>query len=131
MEDNEYIPDAKLDEIRQDAQGEVWAALRNRYSFPLTRKSSFLRRVVLDLCVGLLFVNEYGSQVENIALDGYRKLEDAREKLAKLASGDYTLYDEIEDEDNTLSTRDTISFYPDNTAEDEDEDIIFRIDDEF
>ena len=129
--DNYNIPDTRLDEIRQDAQGEVWAALRNRYTFPITRKSSFLRRIVVDMCVGLLYINEYGSQVENVALNGYEKLKEARGKLGKLASGEYTLYDEVEDEDNALSTRDTISFYPDNTTEDEDDERMFSIGDEF
>ena len=126
-EDNFYISDSRIDEIRQDTQGEIWAALRKRYSFPITKNSSFLRRIVIDMAVGLLFIDEYGMDVQNVAKDGYKRLEDARVRLMKLAEGEYTLYDESEEEDQTLSTRDTVDFYPDDSTEDEDDDRVFSM----
>lgn len=118
-QDNFYISDSRIDEARQEAQGEVWASLRKRYSFPITKNSSFLRRIVIDMAVGLLYIDEYGADVQNVALDGYKKIEDARERLMKIAEGEYTLYDESEDEDQTLSTRDTVVFYPDETTDED------------
>lgn len=129
--DNYNIPDSVIDEARQDAQGEVWAALREKYTFPITRKSSFLRRIVVDMAVGILFTNEYGKEVQNIAVDGYAKQEDARKRLDKLASGLYTLYDEIEEEDQASSDRGSVKFYPDDSTEDEDDERIFSIGDKF
>lgn len=115
-QDNYYISNARIDEVRQQVQGEVWASLRNRYTFPLTRSSSFLQRIVVDLAVGYLFIDEYGQRVQNIALDGNKRLADARALLQGLAGGSYTLYDESTGEDQSLSPGDTIKFYPDNTT---------------
>lgn len=118
-QDNYYVPDSRIDEARQQAQGEVWAMLRNKYTFPLTRNSKFLERIVIDMAVGFLFIDEYGLDVQNVAKDGYKKIEDARIKLTQLAQGVYTLYDETEDEDQELSSRGTVSFYPDATTDED------------
>ena len=131
FEDNYNIPDSVIDEVRQEAQGEVWAALHKRYTFPITRKSSFLRRIVIDMAVGMLLLDEYGSEVENVAKDGYKKIEDARKRLGKLADGTYSLYDEEEDETQSQSERGTVDFYPDNTTEGEDDERIFSMGDKF
>lgn len=129
--DNFAISDARIDEARVEAQGEVWAALHRKYTFPLTRKSSFLRRIVTDLAVGWLFIGEYGAEVQNMARDGYKRLEDARVRLDKLAKGFYTLYDEEEEEEQTLADRGTISFYPDDSTEDTDSERMFSVEDKF
>ena len=131
FEDNFHLSDSKIDEIRQDAQGEVWAALRKKYTFPITKKSSFLRRIVIDLSVGMLYLDEYGTEVQNVALDGEKKCESARKRLDKLATGKYTLYDEVEEENQGTAEVGTPSFYPDDTTEDEDDERIFEIGMEF
>ena len=118
-QDNYYVPDSRLDEARQQAQGEVWASLRKKYTFPLTRNSRFLERIVIDMAVGYLFIDEYGKDVQNVALDGYRRIEEARERLDQIATGAYTLYDEIEDEDQSLSSTGTVGFYPDATTDED------------
>jgi phage gp36-like protein len=121
-QDNPYIPDSRIDEARTTAQGEVWSALRKRYSFPLTKHSGYLERIVIDMAVGYLYIDEYGKNVENVALDGYKKIEDARKRLEGLAKGDMVLYDESTGEDQTLSATDTVKFYPDNSTGSEDAD---------
>jgi phage gp36-like protein len=131
FKENYAIPDSRIDEARQDAQGEVWSALHMRYTFPLTRNSSFLRKIAEDLAVGLLFIDEYGLEVQNVAKDGYKRLEDARSRLDKLAKGIYTLYDEAEDEVQAQADRGTVSFYPDDSTEGEDDERIFAIGDKF
>jgi len=120
-QDNAYVSNARIDEARQQVQGEVWASLRSRYTFPLTRNSSFLQRIVVDMAVGYLFIDEYGQRVQNVALDGNKRLADARVLLRGLASGSFTLYDEVLETDQALSSTDTIKFYPDDTT-DEDND---------
>lgn len=115
-QDNYYISNPRIDEVRQQVQGEVWAALRNRYTFPLTRNSGFLQRIVVDMSVGYLFIDEYGQRVQNVALDGNKRLSDARTLLQGLAEGSYTLYDDVLGTDQPLSPRDTIKFYPDDTT---------------
>ena len=79
------------------------------------------------MTVGTLFIDEYGLDVQNVAKDGYKRLEDARVRLLKLAEGEYTLYDESEEEDQALSTRDTIDFYPDNSTDGEDDERVFKM----
>lgn len=120
-QDNYYVSDSRIDEARQQAQGEVWATLRNKYTFPLTRNSKFLERIVIDMAVGFLFIDEYGLDVQNVAKDGYKRLEDARIKLNQLAEGVYVLYDEEEGSDQALSSRGTVGFYPDDNTENDDE----------
>jgi hypothetical protein len=126
-QDNFYVTDPRIDEARQQAQGEVWASLRKRYTFPLTRSSNYLERIVVDMSVGFLFIDEYGINVQNVALDGYKRLEGARKKLEELATGTKTLYDESTGEDQGLSSRDTVAFYPDNSTDNEDDERIFSI----
>lgn len=126
-QDNSYISNARIDEVRQQVQGEVWAALRMRYTFPLTRNSSYLQRIVVDMAVGYLFIDEYGQNVQNVALDGAKRLADARLRLQSLAKGDATLYDEVLETEQALNSGDTVKFYPDastdadNDPENEDE----------
>jgi len=125
--DNFYVPNSQIDTARQDAQGEIWAALRKIYTFPLTKYSSFLTRVVVDMAVGYLFIDEYGLDVQNVAKDGYKRLETARGMLQKLVDKDYVLYDEDEEEDQALSETGTPSFYPDDSTEDEDDERVFSM----
>lgn len=126
-EDNFYVPDPRIDEARSDAQGEVFSALRKIYTFPLTKYSSFLTRIVVDMAVGYLLIDEYGMDVQNVALDGYKRLEEARARLAKLVSKEYVLYDEDEDSDQAISDTGTPSFYPDDSTEDEDDERVFSM----
>jgi len=116
-QDNAYISNARIDEVRQMVQGEVWAMLRSKYTFPLTRNSGFLQRIVVDMCVGYLFIDEYGQRVQNIALDGNKRLADARLLLKGLADGTYTLYDESTETDQALTSTATIKFYPDDSTD--------------
>ena len=94
-QDNNYVSNPRIDEVRQQVQGEVWASLHSRYAFPLTRNSSYLQRIVVDMAVGYLFIDEYGQNVQNVALDGMKRLTDARVRLESLASGSSVLYDEV------------------------------------
>jgi len=73
------------------------------------------------MAVGFLFIDEYGLDVQNVAKDGYKRLEDARIKLNQLAEGVYVLYDEEEGSDQALSSRGTVGFYPDDNTENDDE----------
>lgn len=116
-QDNIYVSDVRLDEARQQAQGEVWASLRRKYTFPLTKYSSFLERIVIDMAVGYLFIDEYGMDVQNVALDGYKRLEDAKIRLDRLRTGEMTLYDESTGEKQTLTAVDTIKYYPDASTD--------------
>ena len=79
------------------------------------------------MAVGYLFIDEYGLDVQNVAKDGYKRLESARGMLMKLVSKEYVLYDEDEEEDQALSEGATPSFYPDDSTEDEDDERIFNI----
>jgi hypothetical protein len=115
-QDNPYISNSRIDEVRQQVQGEVWSRLHNRYSFPLTRNSSFLQKIVVDMSVGYLFLDEYGQGVQNVALDGQKRLDDARARLEELATGAVDLYDEVTLEQQTLNPEDTIKFYPDDST---------------
>ena len=125
--DNFYVADPRIDTARQDSQGEAWAALRKIYTFPLTKYSSFLTRIIVDMAVGYLFIDEYGLDVQNVAKDGYKRLESARGMLLKLVSKEYVLYDEDEEEDQALSEGATPSFYPDDSTEDEDDERVFSV----
>lgn len=126
-EDNFYVSDTRIDEARSDAQGEIFAALRKIYTFPLTKYSSYLTRIVVDMAVGYLFIDEYGMDVENVAKDGYRRLDEARARLEKLTNKEYVLYDEDEDSDQAQSETESPSYYPDDTTEDEDDERVFSM----
>jgi phage gp36-like protein len=126
-QDNIYVTDAMLGQARSDAQGEIFSALRKVYTFPLTRNSSYLSRIAVDMAVGFLFIDEYGMDVQNVAKDGYRRIEDSRERLMKLSTKEYMLYDEDEDTDQGVSQVDTPSYYPDDSTEDEEDDRVFSM----
>jgi hypothetical protein len=79
------------------------------------------------MAVGYLFIDEYGMDVQNVALDGYKRLEEARGRLQKLIDKEYVLYDEDEDSDQATSDVGTPSFYPDDTTEDEDDERVFSM----
>jgi hypothetical protein len=120
-QDNPYVSNSRIDEVRQQVQGEVWAKLHNRYVFPLTRNSSFLQKIVVDMTVGYLFLDEYGQGVQNAALDGQKRLDDARSRLEQLANGGVDLYDEVTLTEQTFNPSDTIKYYPDDSTLEENE----------
>jgi len=131
FKENYKIEDSFIDQYRQDAQGEVWAALRTRYTFPLTKNSSFLRNIVRDMAVASIWIDQYsGNDVKVKSAEN--RLADARKRLGKLASGDYMLYDETNDEDQTETGRGGgLSYFPDENTEDTDDERIFKLSDEF
>jgi hypothetical protein len=129
--DNYNIDDAFLDQYRQEAQGEVWAALRKRYTFPLTKYSSFLRNIVRDLAVGSLWLDQYSGNANKIDL-AWKKIDSARGRLGKLADGTYILYDEDEEADQTETGKGGgLSSFPDDNTDDTDDERIFKLDDDY
>lgn len=131
FKENYSIEDSYIDQYRQDAQGEVWAALRKRYTFPLTKNSSFLRNIVRDLAVGFIWLDQYSGNAEKVKASESR-IAEARKRLNGLADGTYILYDETEDEDQTETGKGGgLSFYPDDTTEDTDDERIFKLQDEY
>ena len=131
FKENYSIEDSYIDQYRQDAQGEVWAALRKRYTFPLTKNSSFLRNIVRDMVVGFIWLDQYsGNDVKVKSAE--RRISEARVRLNGLAEGTYILYDETEDEDQTETGKGSgLSFYPDENTDDTDDERIFELKDEF
>jgi hypothetical protein len=129
--ENYSIEDSYIDQYRQDAQGEVWAALRKRYSFPLTKNSSFLRNIVRDLAVGFIWLDQYsGNDIKVKSAE--RRISEARERLNGLAEGTYILYDEDGDADQTETGKGGgLSFYPDENTDGTDDERIFELKDEF
>lgn len=131
FKENWSIEDSYIDQYRQDAQGEVWAALRTRYTFPLTKYSSFLRNIVRDLAVGFIWLDQYaGNQVKIASAE--ERIKSARERLNGLANGTYTLYDEDTATDQVETGKGGgLSYYPDDTTEDTDDERMFKLSDEF
>ena len=131
FKENYSIEDSYIDQYRQDAQGEVWAALRNRYVFPLTKNSSFLRNIVRDLAVGFIWLDQYAGNADKVKASEDR-IAKARKRLNGLADGTYILYDETEDADQTETGRGGgLSFFPDGNTEDTNDERIFKLQDEF
>ncbi len=129
--ENYTIEDGYIDQYRQDAQGEVWAALRTRYQFPLTKNSSFLRNIVRDLAVGFIWQDQYAGNAEKIRSAEIR-ISEARKRLKGLATGLYQLYDEDAGTDQEETGKGGgLSFYPDTTTDDTDDERIFELKDEF
>jgi phage gp36-like protein len=131
FDDNYYIDDAYLDQYRQDAQGEVWASLRKRYEFPLTKNSSLLRNIVKDLAVGFIWLDQYSGNREKVDL-AMTRIKSARERLSKLAEGVYILYDESDKVEQTETGKGGgLSSFPDDNTEDTDDERIFKLNDEY
>ena len=131
FKENYSIEDSYIDQYRQDAQGEVWAALRNRYTFPLTKHSSFLRNIVRDLAVAFIWLDQYAGNAEKVKSAENRQ-EAARKRLDGLADGKYILYDEDADADQAETGRGGgLSYYPDDNTEDTDDERMFELQDEF
>jgi hypothetical protein len=131
FKENWSIEDSYIDQYRQDAQGEVWAALRVRYSFPLTKNSSFLRNIVRDMAVGFIWLDQYAGNPTKIA-SAEQRLKEARERLNGLAIGTYTLYDEDTATDQAETGKGGgLSYYPDASTADTDDDRLFELKDEF
>jgi len=131
FKENYSIEDSYIDQYRQDAQGEVWAALRKRYTFPLTKNSAFLRNIVRDLAVGFIWLDQFSGNADKVKSSESR-IAEARKRLNGLADGTYILYDETEDEDQEETGKGGgLSFYPDDTTEDTDDERIFQLQDEF
>jgi len=129
--ENFSIEDSYIDQYRQDAQGEVWAALRNRYTFPLTKYSSFLRNIVRDLSVGFIWLDQYAGNAVKIK-SAEERIASARERLKGLASGLYQLYDEDTATDQAETGRGGgLSYFPDGTTDDTDDERIFTLSEEF
>lgn len=131
FKDNYAIEDSYIDQYRQDAQGEVWAALRKRYTFPLTKNSAFLRNIVRDLAVSFIWMDQYAGNPEKVR-SAEARAESARLRLQGLADGTYILYDETEDEDQAETGEGGgVSYYPDENTDDTDDERIFKLSDEF
>jgi len=131
FKENWSIEDSYIDQYRQDAQGEVWAALRVRYTFPLTKYSSFLRNIVRDLSVGFIWLDQYAGNAIKVN-SAEERIKDARIRLRGLADGTYTLYDEDEGADQAETGKGGgLSYYPDDTTEDTDDERIFELKDKF
>jgi hypothetical protein len=131
FKENYAIEDNYLDQYRQDAQGEIWAALRLRYQFPLTKNSSFLRNIVRDLAVGMIWMDQYSGNSEKIRV-GLERMKEARGRLKGLANGTYTLYDEALDVEQTETGKGGgLSFFPDENTEDTDDERIFTLNQKF
>lgn len=129
--ENFSIEDSYIDQYRQDAQGEAWAALRTRYTFPLTKNSSFLRNIVRDLAVGFIWLDQYSGNAEKVK-SAEDRIASARKRLEGLASGIYTLYDEDTETDQTETGRGGgLSYFPDDDTDDTDDERIFKLSDEF
>jgi len=131
FKENYSIEDSYLDQYRQDAQGEAWAALRVRYTFPLTKNSSFLRNIVRDLSVGFIWLDQYaGNAVKTKTAED--RIKSARERLNGLATGLYTLYDEDTATDQVETGKGGgLSFFPDQNTDDTDDERIFKLSNEF
>lgn len=131
FKENYQIEDSYLDQYRQDAQGEVWAALRIRYTFPLTKNSSFLRNIVRDMAVASIWLDQYSGNDTKVK-SAEKRLEDARKRLSLLAKGVYTLYDETNDTDQIETGRGGgLSYFPDENTDDTDDERIFKLIDKF
>lgn len=131
FKENYSIEDSYLDQYRQDAQGEVWAALRVRYSFPLTKNSSFLRNIVRDLAVGFIWLDQYSGNAIKVK-SAEDRIASARERLKGLAEGLYTLYDEDTATDQTETGKGGgLSFFPDENTDDTDDERMFELHQEF
>lgn len=131
FKENYSIEDSYIDQYRQDAQGEVWAALRNRYQFPLTKYSSFLKNIVRDMAVGFIWLDQYDGNVAKVG-SAEKRIASARLRLKGLADGTYILYDEVEGEDQTETGRGGgLSYFPDENTDDTDDERIFKLSDDF
>jgi len=131
FKENYSIEDSYIDQYRQDAQGEVWAALRNRYQFPLTKYSSFLRNIVRDLAVAFIWLDQYAGNTEKIR-SAEERARASRGRLRGLADGTFILYDEDTDSDQAETGRGGgLSYFPDENTDDTDDERIFKLADEF
>ena len=127
FKNNYFIEDGFIDQYRQEVQGEIWAALRNRYQFPLTKYSSFLTNIVKDLAVGAIWLDQYSGNADKVK-EASDRIKDARERLDKLANGTYILYDEDAGEDQTETGRGGgLSYFPDENTDDTDDERIFTL----
>ena len=129
--ENYSVEDSYLDQYRQDAQGEVWAALRLRYTFPLTKASSFLRNIVRDLAVGFIWLDQYSGNAVKVK-SAEERAANARKRLSGLADGTYILYDEDTATDQAETGRGGgLSYFPDENTDDTDDERIFTMHDEY
>ena len=131
FKDNYKIEDSFLDEYRQEAQGKVFAALRTRYTFPLTKNSSLLRNIVKDLAVGAIWLDQFASNPDKVKTAQY-KINEATKLLKGLADATYTLYDEtLETENAENAGGGGLSFFPDENTEDTDDERMFKLSDKY
>ncbi|MCK5020756.1 MAG: DUF1320 family protein [Candidatus Peribacteraceae bacterium] len=131
FKENYSVEDSYIDQYRQDAQGEVWAALRKRYQFPLTKHSAFLRNIVRDLSVAMIWLDQYSGNAEKVRSAEARSVS-ARKRLAGLADGTYILYDEDTETDQIETGKGGgLSYFPDENTEDTDDERIFELQDEY
>ena len=129
--ENYSLEDSYIDQYRQDAQGEVWAALRLRYTFPLTKSSSFLRNIVRDMAVGFIWLDQYSGNAVKVK-SAEERIADARKRLSGLADGTYILYDEDTATDQAETGRGGgLSYFPDENTDDTDDKRIFTMHDEY
>ena len=105
--------------------------MRIRYTFPLTKNSSFLRNIIRDLAVGFIWLDQYAGNAEKVR-SAENRIREARARLIKLANGTYTLYDEDTASDQVeTSAGSGLSYFPDGTTEDTDDERIFKLSDKF
>jgi len=131
FKENYSIEDSYIDQYRQDAQGDVWAALRKRYTFPLTKNSSFLQNIVRDLAVGFIWIDQYSGNATKVAA-AQERIKQARARLKGLAEGSYTLYDETNDEvQDETDDGAGLGFFPNGATDDTDDERMFQLQDEF
>jgi len=131
FKENYSIEDSYIDQYRQDAQGEVWAALRLRYTFPITKSSSFLRNIVRDMAVGFIWLDQYSGNAVKVR-SAEDRIADARKRLSGLADGTYILYDEDTEKDQVETGKGGgLSYFPDENTDDTDDERIFTMHDEY
>jgi phage gp36-like protein len=124
---NFAITDKMIQDRLDEAQDEVKGALSARYTLPLSYVPKILRNITKLLAAGYLLITAYGPGEEGTNKEGQQKIQHAQALLAKIVSGEIALIGI--DEQVIAGNIDTISGYPDNTAEELDppEGRLFRI----
>jgi len=131
MLDDTLITDAFV-ETRIDAADDIInGKIGDVYSIPLSETPDLIEYLSIELASGLLYLHQYGEEVEGTGLDGQKKIDGAIAILDLIQSQKLKLFDSSNDEFARSNLSKPV-YYPTQTStDDEDTPPLFKIDQQF
>lgn len=100
FERNDYIHDDTIRDAMEQAEAYVKSFISSRYvladlsrNFTGSQAEDVLRRLTTQLAAAYLLQKEYGAEAQDTDKDGYKKEEQAMNRLADLSNGTLRLID--------------------------------------